>query len=821
VSRRLRRRAAIGLGSLTLIVAGAVGAYGYAKDYSLHRGFATVPQLPRAGTGRLLQVSFYSPALHRRADYMVYLPPGYRTTQRYPVYYLLHGMPGQPHVFVTIANMDVRLDNQLSLGHLKPMILVYPDGRIGGDVYSDSEWANTPSGKFESYVIDVMHNVDANFSTLADRRDRVIAGFSAGAYGALNIALHNLFAFGAAQVWSGYFTQARTGVFAQADATTLSENSPLDYVASLRHTIARYPLRLYMFVGRADESAGQLLPMVRAARGAGATVAYASYPGGHDWSVWYPRLNQMLILASGDMGQTAAPTGAAVTHRHAAATLTAPHAGGITAEHPGQITTAHPGLTATVRIDRHSYVRLIAALLLALLSAAAINLGFLLQHRGLHRATPVRVRGLLTNRSWLGGQALGWTGFLAQIVAVGLAPLSIVQAFAAGGLAVSVPIAARALGHRLAAPQLLAVLAIAVCLFTLPVGFTTAHAHLSDGTLVVASLIALIAATALAWRRRAAAQAIAAGVFYGLADAAIKADSIGVRNHGAAALVSGWTVLAGLGTFAGFLAFQSALRDRHAVNAIALMNAFAALAALALGLSAFGESLGTSTLATAVHLGAIGLVLVCVVPLAYTHQRWAGGAGPESGHRPRGDDGEAAVSGSVAPTATRRIAMAIASAAAVVVVLAMPLVATGLLYSLRQARWFNFGPRIPDALPLLQLAGFDGQPLARVLVAWLPAGMVVGFQLHALRPTARTIVVAAVTATLLVLASDASYALARNLRFGDVLRTRAPGLGPWLEATILAAASALPAIWRRRPGLSRTASRWLQAGLPRGAPTRG
>jgi hypothetical protein len=39
----------------------------------------------------------------------------------------------------------------------------------------------------------------------------------------------------------------------------------------------------------------------------------------------------------------------------------------------------------------------------------------------------------------------------------------------------------------------------------------------------------------------------------------------------------------------------------------------------------------------------------------------------------------------------------------------------GLLYHLRHLRWLAIGPRIPDSLPLLQLAGFDGQPLARVL----------------------------------------------------------------------------------------------------------
>ena len=102
------------------------------------------------------------------------------------------------------------------------MILVFPDGRIGGSVYSDSEWANTPSGDYESYVLNVVHDVDARFSTLPDRADRVIGGFSAGAYGAINIALHHLSDFASVQVWSGYFTETRSGVFAHASRATLA-----------------------------------------------------------------------------------------------------------------------------------------------------------------------------------------------------------------------------------------------------------------------------------------------------------------------------------------------------------------------------------------------------------------------------------------------------------------------------------------------------------------------------------------------------------------------------------------------------------------------
>src|ERR1700750_1149372 len=206
------RRVVSLVAAATMMVAGLAGAYSYGQAYSQHRGFATVLKIPRAGAGRLLNVNFYSTALHRRAYYLVYLPPDSKASNHYPVLSLLHGMPGKPEVFIDIANLDVRLDNQLSKGHLRPMIMVFPDGRIVRSVYSDSEWANTPSGDFESYVTEVVKDVDGRFSSLPRRQDRVIGVFSAAAYGAINIALHHLPVFGSVEVWSGYFKQTRIGV---------------------------------------------------------------------------------------------------------------------------------------------------------------------------------------------------------------------------------------------------------------------------------------------------------------------------------------------------------------------------------------------------------------------------------------------------------------------------------------------------------------------------------------------------------------------------------------------------------------------------------
>jgi enterochelin esterase-like enzyme len=290
--------------ALALTVVGLVGAYDYWESYYQHRGFAPVAFLPHAGRGRLVTVRFYSPALHRVADYIVYTPPGYGTDaahpHRYPVYYLLHGSPGRPVVFVNIAQMPVRMDNLISQHRMRPMILVFPDGRIGGSTYSDSEWANTPSGAFAGYVVNVVADVDHRFRTIARRQDRVIAGFSAGAYGATNVALHNVRMFANLQSWSGYYIETRSGVFSHADGATLRANSPEDYIGRLRRTIAANPFRAFLFVGRDDNDSPQTAPMARALAGAGASVTYALYHGGHDWQLWHAHLDQMLILASRD-----------------------------------------------------------------------------------------------------------------------------------------------------------------------------------------------------------------------------------------------------------------------------------------------------------------------------------------------------------------------------------------------------------------------------------------------------------------------------------------------------------------------------------------
>ena len=129
---------------------------------------------------------------------------------------------------------------------------------------------------------------------------------------------------------------------------------------------------------------------------------------------------------------------------------------------------------------------------------------------------------------------------------------------------------------------------------------------------------------------------------------------------------------------------------------------------------------------------------------------------------------------------------------ALLTVVAGLLAGTGWLYLLRGLGWLDVGPRAGDALPLLQLASSDGQPLGRVLVAWVGAGALTGVALSATAPRYRAALALVVALVVLLFAAQASYALTRNLSLSSTLLSHAPGLGPVLEAIAFALGCWLP-----------------------------
>jgi enterochelin esterase-like enzyme len=288
-----------------LVLAGLHGAWSYAHDFYLYRGFPRPHDPTGVPAGRLEKISFYSPALQGQHDYYVYLPPRYASEaaagERFPVVYLLHGAPGWPQRFTDAGDLGVRIDTLLAQHRIRPFLVVMPDGR-NGTYSADTEWADTASGRYESYVLDTVHAVDRRWATLPDRRDRAIAGNSAGGYGAANIALRHLGTFGLFQSWSGYFLQTPTGPFKDASAAALQANSPDDYVSRLRAQIGREPLDAVLYGGSQDPDTRQLPGFALRLREAGAHVETMVRPGRHDWGLWRAMMPAMLRWLSARFG---------------------------------------------------------------------------------------------------------------------------------------------------------------------------------------------------------------------------------------------------------------------------------------------------------------------------------------------------------------------------------------------------------------------------------------------------------------------------------------------------------------------------------------
>lgn len=113
---------------------------------------------------------------------------------------------------------------------------------------------------------------------------RVIAAFSADAYGAVDLTLHHRSDFGSVQAWSGYYVQTRTGC-SRTPAVALALDGPLREGCRLGGQLARFPLRAVLFIRREDGDVPPRALMARALRDRGVRVRSPEYAGGHDWGV--------------------------------------------------------------------------------------------------------------------------------------------------------------------------------------------------------------------------------------------------------------------------------------------------------------------------------------------------------------------------------------------------------------------------------------------------------------------------------------------------------------------------------------------------------
>lgn len=246
---------------------------------------------------RRIDTSFTSAAIGARLHFEVYLPRDYATSaKRYPVLYVLHGLPSSASAYTGMRFVERALD---TLG--RPAILVLPQGARAGE--TDPEYVDHgPGDRWATAIASELPRViDARYRTIRSRKGRALIGISAGGYGAMQLALHHLGEFSAVESWSGYFHPTDPTGTKTLDLGSDQRNVQADVhelLPAVSAILKSTKTFIAFYVGRDDrrfldenETLNQELSED------GVPHVFRAYPGGHDQSLWARYASPWLELA--------------------------------------------------------------------------------------------------------------------------------------------------------------------------------------------------------------------------------------------------------------------------------------------------------------------------------------------------------------------------------------------------------------------------------------------------------------------------------------------------------------------------------------------
>jgi hypothetical protein len=280
-------------------------------------------------------------------------------------------------------------------------------------------------------------------------------------------------------------------------------------------------------------------------------------------------------------------------------------------------------------------VELAVALVVTLISACALNVGYLIEHSVASRLPPLSplhplrsARLLLRQRRWLLGFGVEASGWLLYVLALALAPLALVQATAAGGVGILAVMVSRYRKVPLTRLERLGVALSVSGLVLLGISLAGAHGEGSNGSYLAvavwlgASIVAGLAATRLLppLVGDGPAYGIATGVLFAAGDVSTKAA---VGGGGRLAFV-----VALIGCYAlGTMLLQTGFQHGNPLTTAGIATLFTNALPIVAGETIFAEPRPAGWLGV-LRMLSFGLVVAGAVALS-RHQHGAAAAVPD------------------------------------------------------------------------------------------------------------------------------------------------------------------------------------------------
>lgn len=237
--------------------------------------------------GAISSKYYYSNVTESWRRLYVYTPPGYDQAQnaKYPVVYVQHGGGEDETGWVTQGKTDIILDNLISEGKAKPMIVVIANGnvRAGGGGYSSAGMAAFK----KEMTLNIVPFIDKNYRTLTDKNYRAICGLSMGGGQSFYVGLESLDVFASVGIFS-------SGIFGGIRNPTGSTFDAEKEIPGLLSKSSEFNKKLdlfYISCGEGDMRIEHTKKAVAAMRDKGLNVEFNSFPGDHEWQVWRKSLH--------------------------------------------------------------------------------------------------------------------------------------------------------------------------------------------------------------------------------------------------------------------------------------------------------------------------------------------------------------------------------------------------------------------------------------------------------------------------------------------------------------------------------------------------
>ncbi|HXT70149.1 MAG TPA: alpha/beta hydrolase-fold protein [Vicinamibacterales bacterium] len=242
--------------------------------------------------GSVRMETYHSRSLGVPRTVWVYTPPGYdASSDRFPVFYLLHGSGNIDSSWMLTGRANLIMDNLIAQGRAKPMIIVNPFGYarqgvgLGPEVTSFAPATPTASANpgdtpfARDLLKDVIPFVEAKFRTLPGAGNRALGGLSMGGGQTIAIGFSNPDTFHSLVVMSAGAEVADTSY---PDFFTPATNKKIKL--------------LWIGIGKDDFllSSAKALDASLTAKGINHTFRLTE--GRHEWVVWRHHLQEVAPL---------------------------------------------------------------------------------------------------------------------------------------------------------------------------------------------------------------------------------------------------------------------------------------------------------------------------------------------------------------------------------------------------------------------------------------------------------------------------------------------------------------------------------------------